>query len=76
MFSVAANVDVFQNGVELDSAIVTDAENNGMNKIKPGASIQTEEAFKLNDMSDIEVEVSELFSFSDELLASKTFTLE
>lgn len=76
MFSVAANVDVFQNGVELDSAVVSDTESNSFNKVKPGATIQTEEAFKLNDSSDIEVEVSELFSLSDDLLASKTFTLQ
>ena len=75
-FMFATNVDVFQNGVELDTAIVSGIESNSMNDIKPGASIQTEQAFSLNDMSEIEVEVSELLSFSDDLLATKTFTLE
>lgn len=75
-FMFATNVDVFQNGVELDTAIVSGTESNSLNDIKPGASIQTEQAFSLNDMSDIEVEVSELLSFSDDLLATKTFTLE
>lgn len=75
-FTFATSVEVYQNGVELDLAIVGDIENNGLNDIKPGATIQTEQAYSLNDMSDIEVEVSELLSFSDDLLASKTFTLE
>lgn len=75
-FTFATNVEAYQNGVELDTAIVLDSDNNGLNDIKPGASIQTERAFLLNDMSDIEVEVSELLSFNDDLLASKTFTLE
>ena len=75
-FLYATSVDVYQNGVELDLAFLTDIESNGSNKIKPGASITTEQAYLLNDMSDIEVEVSELFSFSSDLLASQTFTLE
>ena len=75
-FTFACNADAYQNGVELDTAIVTDIESNGLNDIKPGASIQTELAYELNDMSDIEVEVTELLSFSDDLLAYKTFTLQ
>lgn len=77
-FLVALNAQVFQNGIQLDAAYMVDDVDvsSTMTNIKPGASIQVEEVYALNDMSDIEVEVSELFSFSDELLASRTFTLE
>ena len=77
-FMVAINTQVFQNGIELDSAYMVDDVDvsKTMSDIKPGASIQVEEVYALNDMSEIEVEVSELFSFSDDLLASQTFTLE
>ncbi|TJW11258.1 DUF5067 domain-containing protein [Parvibacter caecicola] len=74
---VAVHAKAFQNGVELDTAFLTeDAETaKAMNEVKPGASITYEDAYKLTDTaSDVLVEVEELFSFSDELLAEKTFS--
>ncbi|MFR0869723.1 MAG: DUF5067 domain-containing protein, partial [Adlercreutzia sp.] len=67
----------FQNGTELELAVVADAEESGksMNEVKPGSSITYESAYELADMSDLTVEVEELFSFSDELIAEQTFSL-
>lgn len=73
----AVYAKAFQNGVQLDSAVVTDGvdSSNSMNEIKPGASVSYELAYELADASDVTVEVEELISFSDELLAEKTFSL-
>ena len=63
--------------MELETAFLTeDAETaKAMNEVMPGASITYEDAYKLTDTaSDVLVEVEELFSFSDELLAEKTFS--
>lgn len=77
MFSVAIGAKAFQNGVQLDSAFIGSSENYdsgaALNQIKPGATQTVQEAYKLNDQSDITVECSENFSLSDELLAQKTY---
>lgn len=75
--AVALHEKAFQNGTELDLAVVSDAEETGksMNEVKPGSSITYEFAYELADMSDLTVEVEELFSFSDELIAEQTFSL-
>lgn len=75
--AVAVHAQAFQNGTELELAVVTDAEESGksMNEVKPGSSITYELSYELADMSDLTVEVEELFSFSDELIAEQTFSL-
>ncbi|MEC4272836.1 DUF5067 domain-containing protein [Adlercreutzia sp. R25] len=75
--AVALIEKVFQGGVQLDPAMVTDMEEGGksMNDVKPGSSISYEAAYELADMSDIAVEVSELISFNDTILAEQTFSL-
>ena len=75
--AVALHEKVFQNGVQLEMAIGTDSEDGGksMNEVKPGASITYELSYALEDESDITVEVEELISFSDEVLAEKTFSV-
>lgn len=71
---------VFQNGVGLNEAYVLDDSanysiDNQTKEIKKGASLEVEVAYELNDTTtDIEVEVSELFSFSDTTI-TKTFTI-
>ena len=74
---MAVHAKAFQNGTELELAVVADAEESGksMNEVKPGSSITYESAYELADMSDLTVEVEELFSFSDELIAEQTFSL-
>ena len=75
--AVAVHAKAFQNGTELELAVVADAEESGksMNEVKSGSSITYESAYELADMSDLTVEVEELFSFSDELIAEQTFSL-
>lgn len=76
--SFAVNImdKAFQNGVQLDTAIVADADTStSLNTIKPGATINVSQAFALNDTSPVTVEVSETFSFSSDLIAEKTFDI-
>lgn len=76
-FAVACSPKVFQNGVQLETAIVTgeDLGSGYMAEIKPGASTQARLAYSLTDQSDITVEVEELFSLDDTMLAEATFSV-
>lgn len=75
-FMVALYPKVFQNGVELDTAIGSDWDSNKYTSdVKPGSSTTVEIGYALEDMSDVTVEVEELLSFSDTILAEQTFSL-
>lgn len=80
-FMVAMDDQVYQNGVGLNGAYIIDDNanydsGNQMKEIKKGASIQLEVAYELNDtVSDVEVEVSELFSTNDSVV-KKTFSIK
>ena len=80
-FYLTFDETVYQNGVGLNQAyILKDSANynadNQTKEIKKGASIDVEVAYELNDTTtDIEVEVKELFSFSDETV-KKTFSIK
>lgn len=73
--------EVFQDGVGLNRAyVLKDSakynEDNQTKQIKKGASLDVEVAYELNDKeTDIEVEVSELFSF-DNTTIKKTFSIK
>lgn len=79
-FSFTFEDAAYQNGVGLNEAwMLDDSANYNMDnmtkEIKKGATIEVEVAYELNDTTtDIEVEVSELFSFDDTTL-TKTFSL-
>lgn len=79
-FYIAFEAEVYQDGVGLNEAyILEDSANynadNQTKEIKKGASLEVEVAYELNDSTtDIEVEVSELFSFSDAKI-TKTFSI-
>lgn len=77
-FAFSVNTKVFQNGIECESNFfVDDADTDKyMSDVRPGTTITVEQAYTLQDLSDIEVEVSELISFSDDLIASGTFSLQ
>lgn len=72
---------VYQNGVGLNEAYVLKdsakySADNQTKEIKKGATIDVEVAYELNDTkTDIEVEVEELFSFSDKTI-KKTFSIK
>lgn len=75
-FMVALYPKVFQNGVELSTAIGTDWDSEKYSSdVKPGSSTTVEIGYALEDMSDITVEVGELLSFDDAVLAEQTFSL-
>lgn len=75
-FAVACHAKVFQNGVQLENAIVTEDLGNGyMAEIKPGATTTARLAYALTDESDVTVEVEELFSLDDTLLAEATYSV-
>jgi len=73
------NVDVFQDGIECDMAILWKSDYDTgtfTTDIKPGAELTVYKAFKLNNTSsDVEVEVSGLFDFNSEILLEHTFTM-
>ena len=79
-FMVAINDQVYQNGVGLNETYFVDdsanySSDNQMKEIKKGATLEVEVAYDLNDTTtEIEVEVSETFSFKDNMV-TKTFTL-
>ncbi|RVU96750.1 DUF5067 domain-containing protein [Coriobacteriales bacterium OH1046] len=77
-FAMSVHPKVFQNGIECDSAfMVDDADNDKYTSdVRPGTTVTVEMSYELQDLSDIEVEVTELFSFSDEIIASGTYSLQ
>lgn len=73
-FAVACSQKAFQNGVQLETAVVLDDLGNGyLAEIKPGATTSARMAYSLDDESDVTVEVKELISFDDTILAEATF---
>lgn len=75
-FAVACIAKAFQNGAELETAVVNEDLGNGyMAELKPGATTQARIAYKLADQSEVSVEVEELFSLEEVKLAEKTFSV-
>lgn len=75
-FALAVYPKVFQDGVEIGTAIGTDWDSEKyMSDVKPGATTTVEVGYALEGSSDITVEVSELMSFDDVVLAEKTFSV-
>ena len=73
-FFTAVSAKAFQNGVQLDTAIVSDIDSqSSMNEIKPGATTTVQQAYLLDDQSQVSVECTELISLDDTVLAEKTF---
>lgn len=70
----------FQNGIGLNECyVVADSANyssdNKSKEIKPGATLEVEVAYVLNDSTTpVDIEVSELFSFDDKVV-KKTFNI-
>ena len=66
----------FRELFELGTAIGSDWDSEKYSSdVKPGSSTTVEMGYALEDMSDITVEVEELLSFSDAVLAEQTFSL-
>ena len=78
-FMFATSAQAFQDGVELETAIIMDDtfdSANSLKDVKPGSSIDVQVAYLLDGTSDVTVEVTELISFDDTLLATKTFSVQ
>lgn len=81
-FSWSVDDNVYQDGVGLNKSYVVDdsanySSNNQTKEIKSGVTLAVEVAYELNDTTtDIEVEVTELFSFSSNKKVTKIFTLK
>lgn len=74
---VALSGTAYQNGVQLDTAVITGQDIGGdqMKDIKTGASIELKSAFLLtSDTAPVEFEISKLMDFSGEKLG-KTFQI-
>ena len=77
----AVSAKAFQDGVELDSAFVSSSNkdydaSNSTKEIKPGATINVQKAYELdNTSSDVEIEVSEWLSFNKDTVLTKTFQI-
>lgn len=75
-FMVAVSAKAFQNGVQLDRGVVSGADtSSSMNEIKPGATTTVQEAYVLDDQTDVTVECTELISLDDTVIAEKTFSV-
>lgn len=66
-FVYSFSEQAFQNGIELDKSFFSlkDEERNSSREIKPGVTIEVYSLFEYKDNSDVELEVSELFTFDD-----------
>ena len=80
-FAWSVSAEVYQDGIGLNECFLADdsanySTDNQYKEIKKGATLSVEVAYKLNDTTtDIEVEVSELISFSNKKV-TKTFSIE
>ena len=76
MFSSAFTAKAYQNGIECTTAYMVDGVDaeKALTQIKPGATLEVQEAYKLNDNSDVSVEVTKWISF-DDAVVTKIFTL-
>lgn len=80
MFLTAVSAKAFQNGVELEMAMIIDDKKYdaglGQKEIKPGAKTKVQSAWVLTDKSEVTIELSEAFSFSDDLIATKKIAVK
>lgn len=75
-FMVACREEVYQNGVQCETAMCRDIDSSAnMTKVKAGNSVQVQKAYKLQDSSNLEVNVYPLISFDKKPLATQTFAL-
>lgn len=77
--NAAVDVNVFQNGISMEPAFVYSEnydDEAALKSVRPGATIHAQAAFYIEDMSDIDVEVTESWGFEDTGTVYKTFSLK
>lgn len=75
--AVAVYPEVYQGGTQCDTAIAMDIDTGGyMSKVKAGSSVPVTLVYELRDTeNNVDVEVKELFSWDDTMLAQASFVL-
>lgn len=79
MFSTAFAAKAFQNGIECGDAIMVDGVDSQklLANIKPGATLEVKDAYKLDGDSDVEIEVKPWISLEDNPpMVKKTFSVK
>lgn len=78
MFSTAFSAKAFQNGVECDDLTVVDGVDKKklLSKIKPGATLEVQEAYVLDGDSDVSIEVGPWISIGESSKVTKTFSVK
>ena len=74
-FDIALDAQCFQNGLELDSTIVEGYDLVTTSELKPGATTEVKKPYALADESDVTVEVREMISFSDDIIAESVISV-
>jgi uncharacterized lipoprotein YmbA len=77
-FMFSLNAQAFQGGIELDDIVIgVDGIDSSlaMADIQPGVTVTVQKPLLLRDNSPVTVEVRDLFSFSDAILASQEFSV-
>lgn len=77
--NASVDVNVFQNGISMEPAFVYSEnydDEAALKSVRPGATIKAQTAFYIEDMSDIDVEVTESWGFEDTGTVYRTFSLK
>lgn len=78
MFSTAFSAKAYQDGVECGGITVVDGVDaqKMLSNIKPGATLEVQDAYVLNGDSDVEIEVGPWISLGEETKVVKTFSVK
>lgn len=78
MFSTAFSISAYQNGVECDDITMVDGVDTqkSLSKIKPGATMELQDAYILNGDSDVSIEVGPWISIGESSKVTKTFSVK
>ena len=78
MFSTAFSAKAYQDGVECGGITVVDGVDTQkmLSNIKPGATLEVQDAYILKSDSDVEIEVGPWISLGEETKVVKTFSVK
>lgn len=74
------SIKVFQNGLECDTTFLSyddkeEAFNNYLKEVLPGTTVNVAKAYRIKDMSDVTVQIKELWNWNDPKSTTVTFNL-
>ena len=74
-FLVALSSKAFQDGIQLETAFITDDPNydswSGARNVRPGAGLAVTQAYLLTNSSPVQIEIEETFSFNDNKITTE-----